>query len=116
MNKEEFLKCLETEIKISKLSPYTLRNYLDFNKKLLEHSGKQPEQIEQQDIKNFLADKMSDKASISNILFLSSIKFAYSALLGKDPTSAIKRPKAEKKIPVVLTKNEVIQLKQKNQN
>ncbi|MDD5193415.1 MAG: tyrosine-type recombinase/integrase [Candidatus Nanoarchaeia archaeon] len=110
MNKEEFLKRLETEIKISKLSPYTLRNYLLFNKQLLEHLNKQPEEIEQQDIKLFLADKMSEKAPISNILFLSSIKFAYTNLLGKDPTAGIKRPKNDKKIPVVLTKDEVIKL------
>jgi len=110
MEKEEFLKNLETEIKISKLSPYTLRNYLNFNKQLLEHSQKQPEQIQQQDIKNFLADKMSDKASISNILFLSSIRFAYSNNFGTDPTSGIKRPKKETKIPVVLTKQEILDL------
>jgi len=110
MEKEDFLKRLETEIKISKLSGYTLRNYLDFNKRLLEHAKKLPEQIDSQDIKNFLADKMSDKASASNILFLSSIRFAYSNVLGKDPTISIKRPKKENKIPIVLTKEEVLKL------
>ncbi len=110
MNSSEFLKNLETEIKISKLSPYTLRNYLMFNKKLLEHSNKNPGEINQQDIKNFLADKMNDRASSSTILFLASIKFAYSSLLQKDPTSGIKRPKSEKKIPIVLSKEEVIKL------
>ena len=99
MEKEEFLKKLETEIKISKMSPYTLRNYLDFNKKLLEHSNKQSDQVDQQDIKNFLADEMSEKAASSTILFLAAIKFAYSSILEKDPT--------EKKIPIVLTKKEV---------
>lgn len=110
MNNEEFLKRLETEIKISKLSPYTVRNYIDFNKQLLLHANKQPEEIDTYDIKNFLADKMNERASSSTILFLASIKFAYTALLGKDPTSAVKRPKNEKKIPVVLTKQEVSQL------
>lgn len=110
MNKEEFLKNLETEIKISKFSPYTLRNYLDFNKRLLEYTNKQPVQIEQQDIKNFLADKMSNKSSSSTILFLASIKFAYLSLLDKDPTLKIKRPKNEKKIPIVLTKQEISDL------
>ncbi len=110
MDKEKFLKNLETEIKIAKLSPYTLRNYLDFNFQILNHSNKQPEQIEQQDIKNFLADKMSDRASASNILFLASIKFAYSNVLSKDPTAGIKRPKSDKKIPIVLTKQEVTNL------
>lgn len=110
MNGDEFLKRLETEIKISKLSNYTLKNYLDFNKKLLKHSNKNPKQIDSQDIKNFLADKMADKASSSNILFLASIRFAYSNVLEKDPTAGIKRPKKEKKIPLVLTKEEINKL------
>ncbi len=107
MTPQQFLQNLETEIKISKLSPYTLRNYLKFNKELFKHSNKQPTEIEQQDVKNFLADKMQDKASSSVILCLSAIKFAYLSLLQKDPTSGIKRPKNQKKIPVVLTKQEV---------
>lgn len=110
MNPQEFLKNLETEIKISKLSPYTLRNYLDFNKQLLKHSKKNPDKIEQQDVKLFLADKMTDKAASSVILFLASIRFAYSALLKTDPTAGIKRPKNEKKIPAVLTKQEILKL------
>jgi integrase/recombinase XerD len=110
MNQQEFLKRLETEIKIAKLSPYTLRNYVNFNKQLFEHSNKQPTEIEQQDIKYFLADKMTNRAGISTILFLASIKFAYTNLLSKDPTSGIKRPKNEKKIPEVLTKDEVSKL------
>ncbi len=110
MNSQEFLKNLETEIKISKLSPYTLRNYIKFNKLLLEHANKEPTNIEQQDIKNFLADKMTDRASASNILFLSSIRFAYINVLQKDPTAGIKRPKKENKIPIVLTKQEVSSL------
>jgi site-specific recombinase XerD len=110
MNKQDFFKNIETEIKISKLSKYTLRNYLDFNKRLLEHAKKPPEQINSQDIKNFLADKMNDKSSSSTTLFLSSIRFAYSNVLGKDPTTGIKRPKKEHKIPTVLTKQEVTTL------
>lgn len=110
MEINEFLKKLETEIKISKLSEYTLKNYLDFNKQLLNHSQKNPEQITQDDVKYFLADKMSSRASASNILFLASIRFAYLNILGKDPTAGVKRPKKENKIPVVLTKQEVLQL------
>jgi len=110
MEKEEFLKKLETEIKIGKLSPYTLKNYVLFNKQLLEHSNKAPELIEQQDIKYFLAEKMSERASASNILFLAAIRFAYTNLLEKDPTAGIKRPKKESKIPSVLSKLEVLRL------
>ncbi|MEM0465113.1 MAG: tyrosine-type recombinase/integrase [Candidatus Pacearchaeota archaeon] len=110
MEKEDFLKRISTEMKIAKLSPYTIRNYLINNKNLLEYSKKSPEEITEIDIKNYIADKMSDKSSVSNILFLSSIKFAYMTIFGKDPTDKIKRPKNEKKIPNVLTKEEIIKL------
>ena len=110
MTPQELLRNLETEIKISKLSPYTVRNYVSFNKRLFEHSNKNPEEINQQDIKNFLADKMSDKSSSSTILFLAAVKYSYSTILGKDPTAGVKRPKNEKKIPIVLTKEEVLKL------
>ncbi len=110
MNKEDFLKDLETEIKIAKLSPYTLRNYLDSNKKLLEFTNKQPDKIEQRDVKSYLATELDNQSSSSTILFLAAIKFAYTSLLEKDPTAGIKRPKNEKKIPIVLTKDEIQQL------
>jgi integrase/recombinase XerD len=110
MTPQEFLKKLETEIKISKMSKYTLRNYLEFNRQLLEHSKKEPEGIEGQDMKNFLADKMEEKSPTSIILFLASIRFAYTTILGKDPTASIKRPKSGKKIPIVLSKEEVFKL------
>jgi integrase/recombinase XerD len=110
MDKQEFLKNLETEIKIAKLSPYTVKNYVMFNKQLLEHANKNPEQIEQQDIKYFLAEKMAERASASNILFLASIRFAYTNILQKDPTAGVKRPKKEGKIPSVLSKQEVLKL------
>ena len=107
MNQQEFIKKLEIEIKISKLSPYTLRNYLDCNRQLFEQTQKQPSEISQEDIKLFLAEKMDDKSSSSVILFLSSIKYAFMAIAGKDPTAGIKRPKNQKKLPIILTKEEV---------
>ncbi|MEN9626418.1 MAG: hypothetical protein RL557_746 [archaeon] len=107
MNPQEFLNKLETEIKITKLSPYTLRNYLNYNKQLLECASKQPQEITGDDVKIFLADNMNESASSSVIVFLSAIKFAYAALLSRDPTLGIKRPKNQKKLPTVLTKQEV---------
>lgn len=110
MNKEEFLKKLETELKISKNSEYTIRNYLFFNEKLLSFSGKQPDDINVDDVKQFMAEKLTDKAASSVILFLAALKYAYTNLLKKDITIEIKRPKREKKIPAVLSKDEVRKL------
>jgi integrase/recombinase XerD len=110
MNKEEFLRKLETEIKIAKLSPYTLRNYMKFNQLILESSNKPPEEINSDDIKFFLAERLNEKSSSSTILFLASVRFAYLTILQKDPTLNVKRPKKETKIPLVLTKDEIIKL------
>ncbi len=110
MNTPEFLHKLEVELKISKNSQYTLRNYLDANKQLINFSNKQPEEINQDDLKSFLSEKLTEKASSSIILFLAAIKYSFSNILQKDITAGIKRPKKERKIPTVLTKDEVKKL------
>lgn len=110
MEKEEFLRKLETELKISKNSKYTIRNYLRANSELLEFIKKQPEQIIEDDVKLFQAEKLTEKASLSTILFLAAIKYAYSNILKNDITANIRRPKKETKIPAVLTREEVKKL------
>ena len=110
MKKEEFLKKLEVELKISKNSGYTLRNYLDYNKKLIEFSKKIPDENTEDDVKLYMSENLSDKASTSIILFLSAIRYAYINILKKDITTGIKRPKREKRIPAVLTKDETLRI------
>jgi len=110
MQKEEFLKKLEIELKISKNSSHTIKAYLKYNSQILDFCKKLPEQLTEEDVKSFLADNLSDKASSSIRLFLSAIKFAYSRLLNKDLTTGFKRPKREKTIPAVLTKEELKKL------
>ena len=110
MEKEEFLKKLEVELKISKNSRYTLRNYVGANENLLSFTKKSPQEINEDDVKTYLAENLSTKSSNSIILFLAAIKYAYTNILGKDITTSIKRPKKEKKIPNVLTKEEVKKL------
>lgn len=107
MNKQQFLEKLEVELKISKNSDYTLRNYIECNKRLLDFTKKQPEQITDDDVKKYIALNLSDQSASSIIVFLSAIKYSFSSIIGYDPTIKIKRPKKEKRLPVVLTKNEV---------
>jgi len=109
MNTNEFLEKIETELKISKASSHTIKNYLKSNKAFLNFTGKIPEQISEEDIKKYLA-KISDKSPMSMILFLSAIKYSFLNILGRDPTLKIKRPRREKKIPIVLTKDEIKKL------
>jgi len=107
MNKIEFLNKINIELKISKNSKYTLRNYLAANTELLDFCQKDPDQLTEDDAKSYMASKLSDSSSSSIIVFLSAIRFAYSTILKRDITLGIKRPKREKRIPAVLTKEEM---------
>ena len=81
MEISEFLDKIRVELKISKNSEYTIRNYLRANFELLDFYKKFPEEITNEDLKKFMAEKISDRASSSVILFLSAIKYAYLNIL-----------------------------------
>ena len=110
MTPEDFLKKLEVELKISKNSLYTLRNYLDSNRKFLDFVKKDPDKVDADDVKLYISENLSDKASSSIIIFLSALKYSFLGILKKDITLGIKRPKREKRLPTVLTKEEVKKL------
>ncbi|HKL24477.1 MAG TPA: site-specific tyrosine recombinase/integron integrase [Candidatus Nanoarchaeia archaeon] len=110
MNKQDFLKKLEVELKISKNSEYTLKKYLYFNQDLFNYTKKTPEKINEDDIKMYIAEKMPHSSPSSVILFLSAIKYSFSNIMNNDLTKKIKRPKRDKQIPTVLTREEVKKL------
>jgi len=110
MKKEEFLEKLEIELKISKNSQYTIRNYLNAIQKFFNSTDKQPDEITEDDVKLFMSKNLTSSSSSSIIIFLSAIKYSFTTLLKKDITASIKRPKREKHLPSVLTKDETKKL------
>lgn len=110
MEKEEFLKKLEVELKISKNSNYTVRNYVQANQTLINSSNKSPDELTTDDVKLYMSENLTDRAATSIILFLAAIKYAHSNILNQDITASIKRPKKEKRLPITLSKEEVKKL------
>ncbi len=111
------LKKLETELKLRGFSKQTSKMYLFYNRKFLEFIKKSPEDVDQDDIREFLAHKMSDH-SLSNAsiaLIKASLKFYYTDMLGKN-LSLVRTPKASKKLPVVLTRKEIMILLESTEN
>ena len=106
------LEKLKTELKLRGYSKKTVSSYMNHNTKFLAYIQKQPETISEDDIKTYIAYLMAEKelkpASIN--LVLSSLKFLYSEVLKKDLFKGIKTIKKEKKLPIVLTKEEIKQL------
>lgn len=107
MKQEEFLEKLEVELKRSKNSIYTLKNYISFNSQFLNHIKKDPEKITENDIDFYMTENLSNRATTSLIMFLSALRYAYLRILKKDPTANIKRPKKEKKLQTVLSREDV---------
>ncbi len=105
------LKKLDTELKLRGFSKQTSKMYVFYNRKFLEYTKKMPENVTDDDIKEFLAFKMSEHAlsSASIALIKASIKFFYTDVLGKT-MSLVKTPKASKKLPVVLNRKEMKKL------
>ncbi|MBM3230061.1 integrase [Candidatus Pacearchaeota archaeon] len=97
---------LRAELKVRGFSPLTVRNYGFFTDKFLEQVHKQPDQVTQDDAKLYLASLFDDKSKNTIMLAAAALKFYFTQILKKD-FSAVKMPKKEKRLPAVLTKDEM---------
>lgn len=103
------LEKLQTELKLRGFTPITIKTYLRHNQKFLDFIKKDPEEIKGDDVKTFMAHLISEKnckpATVN--LNLSALKFFYEGILKKKIFADIKSQKSEKKLPTVLTKEEI---------
>jgi integrase/recombinase XerD len=103
----EALQKLENEIKLRGYSEKTLKMYLFYNQKFLEFVKKNPEDVNEDDIKAFIAKKIEEKISAKSIVLIkAALKFFYDEVMKKGIVN-FKSPKVPKKLPTVLTKEEV---------
>ncbi len=100
---------LKTELKLRGFSPLTVRNYSFFVEKFLKQTNKSTEQLSQEDVRQYLAGMFEDKSKNTIMLAAASLKFYFTEILKKE-VGEIKMPKKEKKLPEVLSKEEVLKL------
>lgn len=105
---------LEQNLKISNFSRKTIHAYLYYNKELLRFANfKSTKEICGQDIKDYLEYLLDNGKSSSTLnLAINAIKYYYKNLLNRKffDGMKIKRPKNEKKLPVVLSKQEIVKM------
>ena len=103
---------LKDEIRLRGFTNATFKAYVSHNENFLKFINKKPEEIEEGDVKKYLGHLISDKkckpATVS--LILCSLRFFYENVLKKKIFTDIKAPKSEKKLPTVLTKEEIKRL------
>ena len=106
------LSKFETELKIRGFSPKTVGTYLFHSRKFLEFIKKEPKVITEENAKRYIAHLMSGlKYSPRSVnLALSALKFFHNEIVKNPAFNAVKAPKTEKKLPTVLTKDEIRRL------
>ncbi len=103
---------LATELKIRGFSKRTVDSYLFHNRKFLEFVNKDPKSVVEDDAKRYLAYLLTElKYSPRSVnLALSALKFFHNEILQNSAFNGLKAPKSEKKLPTVLTKDEIKKL------
>jgi integrase/recombinase XerD len=100
---------LKTELRLRGFSPLTVRNYSFFVGKFLEHAGKENGELNEDDAKAYLSEMYDTKSRNTTMLAAASLKFFYAEVLERK-LEKVKMPKKEKRLPEVLTKEEVKRL------
>jgi len=106
------LEGLRRELTSRKYSQRTVKAYIYYNEDFLKFVKKNPEEVANEDVKKYmfyLVSKKGYSASTLNIA-INALKFYYGEILKCRFTYKIKRPKKNKKLPVVLNQEEVSQI------
>ena len=105
------LETLVTELKLAGCGPKTIQAYLYHNQKFLDSLKKKPEDITLEDIKSYLADRSTVTSRATFSLIRSSLRYQYDVILKKNFFTEFKtRLKREKKLPIILSPQEIANL------
>ena len=107
-----YLIPLQKELSIRKYSKRTIKSYVRYNRDFLLFSGKEPRKVDNGDIKKYLYYVVEGKkvsTSTLNII-INALKFYYGEILKKNFIYEVKRPKKDKKLPIVLSREEMAKI------
>ena len=100
------------EIRIRAYSRRTGKIYVQYNEEFLKYSNKNADRIEQEDVTGFLNHLAVEKNAAASTLncAMNALRFYYGKVLKKKFIFEIPRAKKDKKLPVVLSREEVKRL------
>lgn len=103
---------LRRELVSRKYSYKTIKAYLYYNTDFIQFVGKTPSDINDNEIKNYLLYLAEEKQSATSTLnqAINALKFYYGTMLKKKFVYEVKRPRKDKKLPIVLSKEEVAKI------
>lgn len=104
-----YLEDLRRELKSRKYSSKTIKAYLHSNGDFMNFVKKNPMEVSNEDVRSYLSYLAEDRnfsASSLNIA-INALKFYYGEMLKLDFVFEIKRPVKDRKLPVVLSREEI---------
>ena len=103
---------LRRELLSRKYSYKTVKAYIYFNRDFLHFSGKNSTNITEEDTKNYLYHLAEEKRFAASTLnqAINALKFYYGTMLKKEFVYEIKRPHKDRKLPVILSQEEVAKI------
>jgi len=103
---------LRRELLSRKYSYKTVKAYIYFNRDFLHFSGKNSTNITKEDIKNYLYHLAEEKRFAASTLnqAINALKFYYGTMPKKEFVYEIKRPHKDRKLPVILSQEEVAKI------
>ncbi|MBI2436727.1 MAG: tyrosine-type recombinase/integrase [Candidatus Magasanikbacteria bacterium] len=107
MDKSNTFSSLTRELKIRNYSTKTIRLYLYYNNELLRFVQKDPRRVTMEDIKDYLDYLANNKSASTVSVAYGALQFYYKEVCGRSFFVHTKRPKKEKKIPIILSKEEI---------
>ena len=103
---------LRRELLSRKYSYQTVKAYLYYNRDFIGFTDKRPLDISENDIKDYLLHLAEERQSATSTLnqAINALKFYYGTMLKKKFLYEIKRPRKDKILPEVLSKEEVTRI------
>jgi site-specific recombinase XerD len=98
------------DMQLRGLAERTQEAYVAAVRQLAEHYGKSPDQISDEELRQYFLYLINEKKASSSAITIAlcAIKFLYEQTLRQEwPTLALVRPPRERKLPVVLSREEV---------
>lgn len=105
---QEWLDRALREMKVRNYSPKTIKSYQRYIRDYLSYKKVDFGQVNEEDIRSFLIARQAGGASASTaVLCLNAIKFFYRDVVGVSETINIKTMKRPRKLPIVLSRDEI---------
>ncbi len=107
MEDNKTLETLARELRIRNYSRRTIESYVHYNAALLRFLQKDPREVTTEDIRTYLDHVASTKSPNTVSVAFNAIQFYYKEIWKRSFFIHLKHPKKPKRLPIVLSKEEV---------